>query len=280
MNTVAQVQAAKTAELVAFYNRHNPEKPIKKFSDRATAEKRCIDLVDMLNAINSLAEVEAAPVAEVAPVAPVAEVKTDFESALEVNTTIEEEEDKAFKVKAIHAQILRNIARSEYTNVNGAEPSSLKDIDYVWMNCVVDTAKEKDAIAELMKAGLVTKDKGVGADACVSLSREGFYAYKALPVGTATEAKPEKAPSSGASNAAGVSASWANPDVVAARLTRDSVTVTFQGKTEEFKSTRAAFTHYALPDGKHIRFRMKLKASRHEVFEYNDGKYEFKIVAK
>lgn len=40
-----EVNTASTAELVAFYNKHS-EKPIKKFADRATAEKRCQAILD------------------------------------------------------------------------------------------------------------------------------------------------------------------------------------------------------------------------------------------
>lgn len=34
------VSTATTAELVAFYNEHNADKPVKKFADRKTAERR------------------------------------------------------------------------------------------------------------------------------------------------------------------------------------------------------------------------------------------------
>jgi len=45
MNSVELVKAAKTADLVAFYNSQNPTKPVKKFVNRATAEARCIALL-------------------------------------------------------------------------------------------------------------------------------------------------------------------------------------------------------------------------------------------
>lgn len=38
------VKAATTAQLVAFYNERSGKKPITRFSDRATAEKRCAEL--------------------------------------------------------------------------------------------------------------------------------------------------------------------------------------------------------------------------------------------
>jgi hypothetical protein len=42
---IAQIKHARTSELVDFYNSKHPEKPIKKFVDRATAEKRIITLI-------------------------------------------------------------------------------------------------------------------------------------------------------------------------------------------------------------------------------------------
>jgi hypothetical protein len=48
MKTI-DITTAKTAELVAFFNAH-AEKPVKKFADRATAEKRVAALIDELKA--------------------------------------------------------------------------------------------------------------------------------------------------------------------------------------------------------------------------------------
>lgn len=47
-STPADIKAAKTADLLAFYNAHSA--PIKKFRDRASAERRCIDLAQSLAA--------------------------------------------------------------------------------------------------------------------------------------------------------------------------------------------------------------------------------------
>lgn len=81
-----------------------------------------------------------------------------------------------------------------------------------------------------------------------------------------------------ASNAAGVSASWSNEEVRAARLTRDGVAVSCNGAPEsEHKSTRDAFRHYRLPDSKHIRFRLRLKANGTETFEWGGKKYVFTL---
>ena len=51
------VKTATTAQLVAFYNEH-ADKPVTKFRDRATAEKRCQELLD-LDTANEAAPVEA-----------------------------------------------------------------------------------------------------------------------------------------------------------------------------------------------------------------------------
>lgn len=40
------VSTATTAELVAFYNEHNADKPVKKFADRKTAERRVSALLE------------------------------------------------------------------------------------------------------------------------------------------------------------------------------------------------------------------------------------------
>lgn len=92
-----------------------------------------------------------------------------------------------------------------------------------------------------------------------------------------TESKPKRAISN-ASNAAGISASWSDPETAAARLTRNAVTVTVKGKTTEHKSTRAAFRHYRLMDSKHIRFRGILKAAGSAVYTENNVEYTFTIV--
>lgn len=51
-STSGDVIATKTADLVAFYNANSGSKPIKKFSDRRTAETRVIALIESLNALD------------------------------------------------------------------------------------------------------------------------------------------------------------------------------------------------------------------------------------
>lgn len=63
---LAVIQTASTAELLAFYNAHRA--PIKKFRDRATAEKRCAELLTTLKAAAS-SQSNAAPAAVAATTA-------------------------------------------------------------------------------------------------------------------------------------------------------------------------------------------------------------------
>ena len=99
------------------------------------------------------------------------------------------------------------------------------------------------------------------------------------------EEKPAPVHTGRSSNSAGVAASWVNEEVKAARLKRHgvAVTVTSSHKHEdgddakEFKSTRDAFRHFRLPDSKHIRFRMALKAAGINTFEMGGKFYHFTL---
>ena len=75
-----------------------------------------------------------------------------------------------------------------------------------------------------------------------------------------------------------ISRSWNDGEVKAARLTRNGVTVTVNGKCTEHKSTKAAFEAYSLPLSKHIRFRLRLKEEKECIFEHNDIQYLFQLV--
>lgn len=63
--------------------------------------------------------------------------------------------------------------------------------------------------------------------------------------------------------AASAAASWADPDVRAARTTRNGCRVGRQS----YPSVRAAFEALGLPLAKHIRFRAELKAKGRATFE-------------
>lgn len=189
MKTVEEIRAAKTGELVAWYNT-KAEKPVKKFTDRETAERRCISLLVALNALEEQHKDNAAAAWEDLNVRPV-----------------------------VHAP--RQVA----------EPVIEESLD--------------------------------------ELTDEEFEAK----VKEELNATPERK-----SNAAGIAASWNDAKVAEARLTRNGVIVEWNGKSEEFKSVRAAFLALNLPDSKHIRFRMKVKEAGSAVFPWTGVDYLFKLV--
>ncbi len=81
------------------------------------------------------------------------------------------------------------------------------------------------------------------------------------------------------SNSAGIAASWLDPDVRAARLYRQGVIVSKDGKpVGEYVSTHAAFAALGLPISKVIRFRMKLKAAGGLSFTFGSRTFDFTIL--
>ena len=80
----------------------------------------------------------------------------------------------------LQAAMLRKIARSEFTTVNGAEPAALEDVDWVWANVIVEDAEDKGVFTSLVNAGLAEHSGHKGRDAAVTLTEAGFAAYKSL----------------------------------------------------------------------------------------------------
>lgn len=75
--------------------------------------------------------------------------------------------------------------------------------------------------------------------------------------------RKQKQQSAPAGRAASAAASWADPDVRAARTTRNGCRVGRQ----DYPSVRAAFEALGLPLAKHIRFRAELKRKGRATFE-------------
>lgn len=71
-----------------------------------------------------------------------------------------------------------------------------------------------------------------------------------------------------------VASSWADPDVAASRAIRTNVSVA----GTMYRSVKEAFEKLNLPLGKHIKFRMELKAEGVKTFEHEGKKYNFKTV--
>jgi hypothetical protein len=117
----------------------------------------------------------------------------------------------------------------------------------------------------------------VKPEAAPSLDRpEESTAARPAPVRTTIHKISDASPSR-SSNAEGVSESWGDATISAARLKRDGVSVEFNGVTSAYRSVNEALRELRLPVAKHIRFRGKLKASRDEVFEHEGRRYHFKI---
>lgn len=70
-----------------------------------------------------------------------------------------------------------------------------------------------------------------------------------------------------------VAKTWTDPDVAAARSARNGVMV----DGVQYRSVADAFTQLALPMGKHVPFRMALKASEDGKLMY--GQHEFTLTA-
>lgn len=202
MKTIDDVQAATTKALVAFYNAHNVDSPVAKFSDRKTAERRVMAVIKSLEII--------------------AEQGGDVESGELVETAV------VHKTRASRA-----------VNPEPESPNA---------HIAEDEITEEQALAELalMKARDAT-----------------------------AKTTPKVGAKSGLTLSQAIAASWADPSVAAARMTRHGVVVTCNGSTGEFKSVRAAFSALGLPDSKHIRFRMKVKELGQAIFEHEGQKYHF-----
>lgn len=93
--TAEEIRNAKTADLIAFYNA-KAEKPVKKFADRATAEKRCVALLSAIEALEADKSKEAAQVWEDDEVRPVIHTPRAVKVEEEVDTeSMSDEEFKA-----------------------------------------------------------------------------------------------------------------------------------------------------------------------------------------
>jgi hypothetical protein len=190
-----QISAAKTAELVAFYNEcadRLGRKQVNKFADRKTAERRCTEI--------------AAHVAEL--------------------VLLTGEATKPAKAKA---------------QWDGEScPSCGTHADQT--------------------AGRVSESGGQQrvVDEHVGQCHHCGHTYN-VNTGKAAKFSNESA---NPERAAKISASWADPAVKAARVTRNSVNV----NGVEYRSVREAFKDLGLPDSKHFKFRMDLKATGKQSF--------------
>ena len=78
----------------------------------------------------------------------------------------------------LQKQMLKKIARSEYSAVNGSEPDSLDDIGQVWADTIIEDAQDKGVFTSLLKEDFVFHTGTGDKDAGVGLTTAGFAAYK------------------------------------------------------------------------------------------------------
>lgn len=81
-------------------------------------------------------------------------------------------------VTKLQAEMLKKIATSEFTRLNGAEPKNAEDT-LTWASDVIETSQDKGVFTSLLNAGLAIHH-GDGRDAVVKLSDSGFKVYKLL----------------------------------------------------------------------------------------------------
>ncbi len=90
------------------------------------------------------------------------------------------------RITELERKLLRNIAENEYAPLNGGAPEKYDDTGAVWSNsleCGPESIKKQQVagvVSSLLRKGLVHQE-GAGRDATVSLTREGFQAYRDDP---------------------------------------------------------------------------------------------------
>jgi hypothetical protein len=75
-------------------------------------------------------------------------------------------------------KMLIEIAHSDYSPTNSVPPKDFSETGEIWLNCVVNTPKEKGVLTSLINAGMVVTFVGASKqDNTVSLTEAGFAAY-------------------------------------------------------------------------------------------------------
>jgi hypothetical protein len=268
------IAIASTSDLVAFYN-ENAKNPVKKFSSREVAEKRVAALIETLNGDPS--NVDAFVETRVAELN--AEGVKGFEG--EVNTTPEVAENSAAFFFPKAADFIDAVTpvntfvpvgfSSVFNPVNTPEVEvNTPEVEVNTPEVEVNTTPEVEVNTTPEVEVNTPEVEETPEEEAARIEAEANAEKEANPAVKASKGR--------SSNSVGVALSWTNPEVAKARLIRDGVTVTFEGSTSAYRSTREAFRAFRLPDSVHIRFRLKLKASRKETFEFAGKSYLFEII--
>jgi hypothetical protein len=78
------------------------------------------------------------------------------------------------------ANMINSIAFSEYQPVNGEQPESFDQTDWIWADCVIETSADKGTFTSLVNEGLAEHNGHKGQDACVRLTERGFKVFQAF----------------------------------------------------------------------------------------------------
>ena len=84
------------------------------------------------------------------------------------------------KTTKLENEMLNKIARSEFSTLNGANPTSLNEIGWIWADTIIENAEDKGVFTSLLKKGLVEHSGGPKSDAGVALTASGFEVYSQI----------------------------------------------------------------------------------------------------
>ena len=79
---------------------------------------------------------------------------------------------------ALQTKMINDIARSEFTVVNGAVPSCLDDVGKVWTDCIIETKADRGVWTSLLNAGLICGSGG--RDGGTGFTQAGWEAYQTI----------------------------------------------------------------------------------------------------
>lgn len=236
---------AKTADLVSWYNEHSGKPPVKKFADRQTAEKRCLDILKS----------QPKPVVAWSPESP----KAKYASKADVAHLFGNDAPKAKVLDRVTDEPKKGkCAVCGKSTVNsGRDATGLGLCDYCY-----DEAGLENALSD----GQMTQDE---FDAAITQLKADHKRNRNTGMTDAVRAQMS----------AQQRITWEDPEVRAARAERSAVAVSsvVQGKvvTQEFRSVRQAFLALNLNLVKHIPFRMRLKEEAVITAEYG---YDWSII--
>ena len=86
------------------------------------------------------------------------------------------------KITNLEQAMLEKIATSEFTSLNGATPTDISEIGWIWADTIIEDAEDKGVFTSLLKKGLVEHSGGPKSDAGVTLTESGFSQYQTTSI--------------------------------------------------------------------------------------------------